>query len=331
MSVAFLTPLGALVGLGLAAPVAAALLRDRREGRLRRVLGLAAPGRLARSATALAAVVLLALLAAAAAQPVVRLPHTLELRKDAQVYLVLDVSGSMAASASAGAPTRFERARALALRLRAALADVPVGLATISDRILPHVLPTPDERVFAAAAERAIGVGRPPPTGGVAGRVVSELASLPMLGSGYFARVPHRLAIVLTDAESNDYIATEVMGKLRRQRIGVLLVRVRGPHDSIYRDGRRDPGFVPFDGTEGRLAALAPLLVGGRVYSERELAAVAAAAKATLGTGPTASRGREDREVRLGRWLALAAVAPLLLLLLARDSRVRLRPGREPA
>src|SRR5207245_1127951 len=65
-------------------------------------------------------------------------------RKDAQAWFVLDTSLSMKAAAGPAAPTRFERAQALAIRLRRKLGDVPVGIASITDRALPHLFPTAD-------------------------------------------------------------------------------------------------------------------------------------------------------------------------------------------
>src|SRR5262249_30248305 len=138
MGLVFLTPLAALAGLAALVPLLLALVREVRDGRLRRVLGVAAPRLGARFATALAAAALVGCLAAAAAQPALRADSRTKARTDAQVFFVVDVSRSMLARARRGAPTRFQRAVELALRVRAALPQVPAGVASLSDWLLPH-------------------------------------------------------------------------------------------------------------------------------------------------------------------------------------------------
>ena len=61
-----------------------------------------------------------------------------------EVVVVLDTSRSMLASASPGAPTRFERAVGFGAALRSRVGDVPFGLASFTDRVLPHLFPTLD-------------------------------------------------------------------------------------------------------------------------------------------------------------------------------------------
>ena len=50
----------------------------------------------------------------------------------------------MAASATPNSPTRLERAVAAAVKLRASIPDVPAGVATLTDRVLPDLFPVPD-------------------------------------------------------------------------------------------------------------------------------------------------------------------------------------------
>jgi hypothetical protein len=63
----------------------------------------------------------------------------------------------MLASEGRGEPTRYERARAGATELQRGLGDIPVGLASFTDRVLPHLFPTVDERVFRDTAVNSIG------------------------------------------------------------------------------------------------------------------------------------------------------------------------------
>jgi hypothetical protein len=315
MHVVFLTPLAALVALTILVPLAAAVVRERRDGRIRRALGLAAPARATRIGSAVAAGLLLACLSAAAAQPAVLVDRPLPARTDAQVFFVLDVSRSMAAAASARAPDRFERATALAVRLRRRLGTVPAGVASLSDRLLPHLYPTADRRVFASVLHRSIAIGRPA-AGGFAAPRSTDLESLQQLQTGYFGRVRRRLAIVLTDGESNPFGPRSLTAALRAARIHVLLVRVWNASEAIYgSDHRRDPHYRPDPRSAAPLDTLAPFLVGGRVFDERSVGAAEAAAKRYFGRGPEIEQGRSERALRLGQYAALAAALPLLFLL----------------
>ena len=101
-SITFLSPLGALLALGALVPLVAVLLARRRANRVRGVVGLARP-RVRRVIVPLAAVVLTGtLLGAAAAQPVLERTSTRNVRTDAEVFFVLDVSRSMLAQSGRG-------------------------------------------------------------------------------------------------------------------------------------------------------------------------------------------------------------------------------------
>src|SRR5207249_11550657 len=105
-----------------------------------------------------------ALVAVAAAQPVVVRERMVQERADAQAFFVLDTSLSMRAAAGPGAPTRLARAKRLAMRLERTLGDVPVGIASMTDRSLPNLMPTTDQTLFDRTVEQAIAVNQPPPS-----------------------------------------------------------------------------------------------------------------------------------------------------------------------
>jgi hypothetical protein len=313
--VVFLTPLAALVALAVALPLAAAVLRERRDGRIRRALGLGDPGRATRFGSSVAAVVMLACLSAAAAQPAVRVARPLPARTDAQMFFVLDVSRSMGAAASKRAPDRLDRATSVAVRVRRHVGSVPAGVASLTDRVLPHLFPTPDGRVFASVLQRSIGIGRPAP-GTPAAQRSTDLQAVEVLQTGYFGQVRRRLAVVLTDGETNPFLVRPMFALLRSGHVGLLLVRVWGPREAIYRhDGTRDPRYRPDPSSTAQLQTLAPHLVGGRIFDERSVGAAAAAAKRYFGRGPVVAQGRSERTLKLGQYAALAAALPLLFLL----------------
>ena len=79
---------------------------------------------------------------------------------DAEAFVVIDTSRSMLARSSPRSTIRYARARAAALRFRDAFADVPVGIASFTDRVLPHLFPSADDDVFVATL-RALDRDRP--------------------------------------------------------------------------------------------------------------------------------------------------------------------------
>jgi hypothetical protein len=206
-SLTFLTPAGALLALTVVVPLAALALAARRERRARTLLRLSAPT-LTRSWQRAAAVsAIVACLAVAAAQPALRSSTSVQVRRDAQALFVIDVSRSMLAAPAPGAKTRIARARDDAIRLRDELIDVPSGVATLTDRVLPNLLPVSDRDSFDQTVRQAVQVDNPPPESD--GVTATTLAALGALGaqSFYSPSTRHRIAIVLTDGESRPFDA----------------------------------------------------------------------------------------------------------------------------
>jgi hypothetical protein len=318
MNVVFLTPLAALVGLAALAPLGLAVLRERRDDRLRRAVGAAAPAAWTRFASAAAAAVVVACLAAAAAQPALRSERVRRVRGDAQMMFVLDISRSMLARARPAAPTRFERAQALAGQLRRAFPDVPAGIASLTDWLLPHAFPTVSGHVFERTLLRAIGIERPRPS--VTQRNATDFGGLSALAAGnYFSPgARHRLAIVLSDGESRAFARAPLAAALRRAGIRLLIVRTWSPTEAIYVGKRRDPGYAPNPLARAPLEALAASTGGGRVFGEGERGAIVAKARALLGSGPELRAARTDSTMPLAPYAVLAAVLPFGFVLLRR-------------
>ena len=126
-----------------------------------------------------------ALLALAASQPALRSTVGLRVRTDAQAIYVIDVSRSMLAAAAPNAATRFARAQAAAIAIRESLPELPSGIATFTDRVLPSLLPDADPAVFVATIRHALAVGEPPPENDSV--VATSLGALGALGTqNYF-------------------------------------------------------------------------------------------------------------------------------------------------
>lgn len=314
-----LTPYAALFALSGVVPLAVVLERGRRHREIRRALGLAeAPLRSQlRLVVALAAIP--ALLGLAATQPVLSTERTVRERLDAQVFVVLDVSRSMLAAEKPGDPTRFERARAVALRLREQLPEVPFGLASLTDRVLPHLFPTSDGAVFAATLERSLGIERPPP-GAFYLTVATSLNALRVLPEKrYFPpSARRRVVLVLTDGETEPPLADLATRFRRGPRIETIFVRFWGAGERIYETGVAEDGYRP-DPRSAALLARAAALGGGRVYEEGEVEAAAQALRRAVGEGETAKRRLGSARLPLMPYLTLAALLPLAFVLLDRN------------
>src|SRR5262245_28747950 len=164
MSVSFLTPIGWLLALAALLPLLAFLLVERRAHRVRSQLQLPEPPLRSKLPLALSLAAVPILLAAAAAQPVLESREQRSVRADAEAFMIFDTSRSMLAADAANAPNRLERSRAAAEKVRRQLADIPVGIASLTNRMLPHLFPSIDNATFVSTVERSIGIERPPPT-----------------------------------------------------------------------------------------------------------------------------------------------------------------------
>ena len=116
-------------------PLQALALMELRTRRLRRLFSLRTPRRRELVTAAVSARARPALVGVAAAQPVVIHSQALIERVDAQVYLVFDTSLSMTARTGPHGPTRLARAKREAEALIPQLGNIPVGIATLTDRV----------------------------------------------------------------------------------------------------------------------------------------------------------------------------------------------------
>ncbi len=314
-----LTPTGGIAALALVIPLAALALVAQREQRGRKLLGLAAPPPTKQLPRVLALVAIPALLGLAATQPALRSTTKQRVRTDAQAYFILDTSRSMLARKAPGDPTRLARARADAIRMRNALPEIPAGIATLTDRLLPNLLPNPDPSVFTQTIEQAVQIEQPPPA---SSNIKATTFTVPLeylATQNYFpATIHNRLAVILTDGESNPVDDGAVARALATgPGIKVVFVHVWKPGEAVYDGNSPEQGYHEDPNSGQILQTLAAALDNGKSFDESSLGSAIRAMKADLGTsGPTVLQGSVERTRTLAPYVALAALLPLLLIVL---------------
>jgi hypothetical protein len=299
--------------------LAALALSERRARRTRSRLALRPPGPFWRAAAAAALCVATVLVALAASRPVVRETKTRYVRTDAQAIFALDISRSMLAAASPSGPTRLARAKAAAKALRAAIPDVPAGVASFTDRALPNLFPTSDAGVFTATVDRSVGIERPPPGGSAL--TVTTFDALATLAKGdYFTPGRRRrLLVVLSDGESRDFSASLLRATLgRASGLRTVFVRIGSSQERVFgREGLPEADYRPEDTSQtvGQFRRA----TGARAFDEGQLGRAAAAVREGVGGGPRLRIGTASSTTYLAQYFVLAALAPLGLLLRLRN------------
>jgi hypothetical protein len=313
VSLTWLTPWAAIVVAGVLAPVAATLIGRSRAGRVRDALGVqSAPP----DVLSLALVALIpALLALAATQPALIRRSPQHQRTDAAVFVVVDVSRSMLASAHPGAPTRLERARVAAVRIRAGLPEVPVGLASLTDRALPLLLPTADQATFDSTVRGALRIESPPPLE-IEPNATSFNALAALGTQGFFAKaIRHRVVILLTDGESQSIDVPAVSAALAGTP--VIALQIWSANERVYDRGVAEPAYRPDPAAATLVRDLAGAS-GGQAFRAGQDSAAARAVRRLLGRGPSRVEGETIQLTPLAPWIAGVALLPLVLLLVRR-------------
>jgi von Willebrand factor type A domain len=316
----FLSPLGALVALVGIVPAVVFFRSERARVRVTRLLRLHELDSRARLVPLVASVVIAALLGVAATQPTIVRHSSDRVRTDAEAWFVLDTSRSMKASAGPHSPTRFARAQALAVRLQDALGDIPVGLASITDRVLPHLFPTTDRDTFDLTVHKVIGIERPPPADAFSTRITT-LGSIARLVTANFydPNATKRLLVVFTDGETKPFTDASI-GTVFREPPGLrsIFVRIWGAHEHVYYGRTRDPLYRP-DPTSAVYIRQLAATAGGTAVEGSDFGRLLRTARADLGHGPTRVVGNERRELALAPYLAALCFLPLGFVLWRRN------------
>jgi hypothetical protein len=319
MDVTFLTPVAGLVALLVVVPLAVMVLTERRVGEVRRALRLPEP-RASRPLAAIALVVLAALLGLGAAQPAVDTSEDRLARTDAEILVVFDTSKSMLAASSPDGETRFERARTAAIEFRKALPQVPIGLVSLTDRVLPHLLPTTNQAAFATSVVRTMGVDRPPPLQR-SNRVASTFDALRGLPTRNFfsPQATKRIVVFLTDGESRAFSPQRMRAAYRTKGTHLVVVRFSAPDERIFNErGVPDLRYAVDPGSRETVRRLAGA-VGGRAFDQDQVDDAVAATRELVGEGKPRPVGKDSSRTSLAPYLFLTAFVPLGFLLWRRN------------
>lgn len=311
------SPWGLLLCALALVPLGVIALAFARQRRVARALGLEPPPGL-RATKAVARPVLACLLVGvAAARPVWMTTERQAARTSSEVVFVTDVSQSMLAAPRAGAPTRLDRTRFIVRQMRAAVPDVPAGVAGLTDRALPYLFPTLDAGAFDDTVRRSVLPDAPQPQG--IADVTSNFVPVAQLArNGFFSpEARHRTCVLVTDGETRSVLPAP-------RGCTLIVVRVGGSGDRIFgRNGRIDAEYRPEGSaasTLGRLARAAR----GVPYTERDIGAATAALQKAAEAGPRTRVGTGTTVHLLAPYFAALALTVVSVLLLRRY----LRPAR---
>jgi hypothetical protein len=224
----------------------------------------------------------------------------------------------MLASSGPTGSTRLERARGAALELRAAIPQVPAGVAGLTDRALPYLFPTLDGRTFASTLREAVEIESPPPQ--QVARVATSFDALAALGTqGFFPPgLERRVCVVLTDGESAPFAGAS--------GCRIVVVQLWGAGERIYRDGRPEAQYRPDDAAPALAARLGPVAREDDLGRARELLTAA------VGDGPVRNvRGSDRSTLELAPYAALVGLALVIGLLLGGARLPSFKPRRTMA
>ena len=311
--IVFLTPRAALVGLVFVVPLITFAIREKASARVRSTLDLRRPRVTRVLARPVGFVTLAALVAATAAQPAVRATDSTRVRSDAEMFLTFDVSRSMLATDAPGGVVRMERARALGRDVNSALSDLPTGVATLTNRMMPLLFPTGDARGVTAVIDHSLQIMQPRPERLTAARA-SSLAALSLAADrSYFnPSARKRVLVVFTDLDTDFFSLEGTLRLLRKHRIEPFVVRVAAPGERVFDSAGRPFAYV----SESTVTVDGLRRARWHAYEENEPRRLVTDIRSYLGEGTTSETGLVESQRDLAPLLALAALGVAAALLI---------------
>jgi hypothetical protein len=221
----------------------------------------------------------------------------------------------MLARGSAGAPDRLQRREAAwRVQLRHAIPDVPFGIASLTDRVLPHLFPTLDPNVFESvlAATRSASSARRRQAPTTLATDYSTSGEHRAANNYYGADVQKRVLVFFSDGESKYFDDIVLRREVRQGNVHVLFVHLwERRREDLPQKNNVDPGYRP-DPQANQERSGSAAARRRRVLGEGSRDDAAHETKAFLGTGPQTRRCGEQRtQISLGPYVALMALLPL--------------------
>jgi hypothetical protein len=198
--------------------------------------------------------------------------------------------------------------------------DIPVGLATMTDRVLPNLMPTTNDALIERTIHQSIGINEPPPSVVYPGKATNLSALFPLPTYNFFsvAAQKHSILVVFTDGESPPLQPGVGYDLAQQLTIPPLFVHTWAASERVYEHGRIDPRYQPDPQSEAVLQQFAQA-TRGKVFSENDLSALVQRIRTEAGPTrkQTALLGFE--RVALAPWFLLGGVIPLAFLLWRRN------------
>jgi hypothetical protein len=200
---------------------------------------------------------------------------------------------------------------ALGRRIHGALRDVPTGVATLTNQMMPLLFPTGDERGVSAVIDHSLKLMQPPPAALTAARA-SQLGALTLAADrSYFnPGLRKRVLVVLSDLDTDFFSLDGTLKLLRRHRIEPFLIRVAAPGEQIFDNHGRPESYTSVSTVSVRSLRSA----GWHAYEEGQTRQVIADIRSYLGTGTTRPSGVIETQRSLARLAALGALLMVLAL-----------------
>ena len=154
------------------------------------------------------------------------------------------------------------------------IGDVPTGVATLTNRMMPLLFPSGDSRSVSAVIDHSLRIMQPPPVPYTTARE-SSLSALGLAADrSYFdPTAKKRALVVFTDLDSDAFSLAGTLRILRRHRIEPFVVRVARPGERVF-----DPSGRPYAYRSVSTVTVADLRSAGwQAFEERQPAPLVAA------------------------------------------------------
>jgi hypothetical protein len=207
--------------------------------------------------------------------------------------------------------------------------EVPAGVATLTNRMMPLLFPTGDGRSVTAVIDHSLQIMQPPPVPYTTARE-SSLSALGLAADrSYFDPTARKRALVVfTDLDSDAFSLSGTLRILRAHRIEPFVVRVARPGERVF-----DPSGRPY-----AYRSISTVTVGGlrnagwHAFEEGQRAQLVAGIGNYLGDGPVGGGGVVESQQNLAPYAAVVAlVLSALLFLPALSAAIPMRPRRDQA